>query len=229
MMLAVAERDQLLQQIAAHAMEWALILLPLAVYLLVLGLGVNRRRHPVMVRGDKNLLGLLLGLSGFLLLGPPSWLAHPFLRWGSPTYWLAYLGYVCVLTGICWGLMFRQRHTWVIYNIDPFVCTEILQEILAELNIPYTATPGRIAFANGRLMLDIDSTSLLYNVSLRWHGGEPALRKAVEDRLAQVLAEVETRDNPAAVLLTFVASMLFMLILFAGGLFLLVPSLTDGW
>jgi hypothetical protein len=218
----LGERERLLQQIVANAMEWALILLPLMIYLLILGLGINRQEHPVAVRGTTNTLGLLLALSGFLLLGPPSWLVHVFLRWGELSYWLAYYVYVALVIALAAWLIYRQRNVLVVYNVQPAVFAHALHEVLNELQVNYSATPGRVALGEGRLVLDIDAVPLLNNVSLRWHGNDDALRGAVEDRLRKALARVEPADATASAILTLLAIALFLFILFAASLFLIL-------
>lgn len=211
----MTERERILQQVAGNAMEWALILLPLAIYLLIVGLGINRQKHPVVVRGDRNTAGLLLGLSGFLLLGPPSWVAHLFLHQGTLSYWLAYVAYVLVLALLARRLMLRYRGVLVIYNIQPMAFAEVLQEVLTELGVPYTATPGRVALDGGRTVLDIDSVVPLSNVSLHWYGGEHPLREKIEHSLVQALGEVEASDNLSPVLLAFSSFVLFAFIVAA--------------
>lgn len=210
----------LLQSIIANAMEWAVILLPLMLYLLVLGLGVNRSRHPVAVRGHWNMVGLLLGLSGFLLIGPPTWTAHFFKSWGWFWYGVAYVGYLTVLGFFCVWLIRRQRRVLVIYNIDPAIFAEVLQEVLSEVPVPHTATPGRMAFSEGRAIMDIEALALLHNVSLRWRGEDDSVRESVEQRLMQTLPEVESGHNPSTGILTLAACFIGVFIVFAVALYL---------
>jgi hypothetical protein len=49
--------------------RFCLALLPLAVYLLVLG-GLQLSRRPLLVTGARDLVALGLGLSGIMLIGP---------------------------------------------------------------------------------------------------------------------------------------------------------------
>jgi hypothetical protein len=206
----------------ANAMEWAVILLPLAIYLLVIGLGVNRRRHPVVMSGVWSFLGLLLGLSGFLLIGPPSWGVHLFSWWGPVAYWLGYLLYLVLLGGLGYWLITRQRQVTVIYNIDPGLFAEVLQDVLAETGLTYSATPGRVAFAQGQVVLDLETSYFWSNVTLHWHGDSTAIRQAVEPPLARALEAVVTGAGTAAYLLTAAAVVLLAYVLLASGMFLVV-------
>jgi hypothetical protein len=194
------------------ALEWSIILLPLLIYLLVLAVGVNWRSRPVPVRGVRSFAWLLFGLSGFLLLGPPSWIAHLFRPMGVHWYWLAYADYVILVGLICFWLLVRQRQVLVIYNVDPDQFAEVFQEVLEKLDLPYAATPGRVAFADGQLVLDVDAVHLMHNVTLHWYGNAPALRETIEKPLLDALAVVKSEDNPSCYLLLFSAGgiLLFM-------------------
>jgi hypothetical protein len=206
-------------------MEWALILAPLMIYLLVLGLWINRQRRPVVVGGPLDRLGLLLGLSGFLLLGPWSWLAHLCKPWGTPVYWLAYGLYVLALIGISAWFMLRARQTLVIYNRSPEVFEVLFQDVLDRMELRYHSTPGRIAFLDDQsgsteLMVDIETLPFLNNVSLHWQGEAEKLRGVLEDRLRAGLAKVEGAYNPAASILTLAGLVLLVFVFFTTAFYL---------
>jgi hypothetical protein len=199
---------QLLERIAPHAFEWAVLLLPVTLYLLILGMGVNRRRHPVVVRGDRNFAALFLALSGVLLLGPPSWIVHPFRHWSDAAYAVAFGVYVAFVLVIAWVLIRRQRNTLVIYNLDPKHLPDLLQSVLDQSGVPYQVTPGRVALLHGRQVLDIEAAVLWHSATLTWKGGDEGLRQMVEGRLRKALAEVVTVNNPAATILTLWGTLL---------------------
>jgi hypothetical protein len=192
----------LLVRIAPHAMEWAVILLPVTVYLLVLGMVVARQPQPVVVGGRRSFFWLLLAVSGIFLLGPPSWVVHSFRYRSDLLYFLAYANYVMVLLFSAWILVRRQRTTLVVYNIDPKYLSDLVQGVLDQLNQPYQLTPGRIALLHGRQVLDVEASPLWHCATFTWKGGDEALRQAVEDRLRKALADVPSQGNPAATVLT---------------------------
>ena len=116
-------------------------LLPLAVYLLILG-SINRRRRPLLVSGVWDFIGLLFAASGFLLFGGPAVLSSLSERWrrrwllgqaggdaaeGLYEFWvfLSALYFVAVVAGAAW-LLWRQRHLTAVYNID----RDLLEEAL---------------------------------------------------------------------------------------------------
>jgi hypothetical protein len=108
---------------------------PLAIYLLILGV-INRRRHPLLVSGTWDGIGLLFAASGFLLFAGPAVITSLSERWSA--YWLfgqtesklatpegtwqlwiflAILYFALVVGGAAF-LLWRQRRITSIYNAD---------------------------------------------------------------------------------------------------------------
>jgi hypothetical protein len=173
------------------------------------------------VRGEYNFALLLLAMSGFLLLGPPSWIAHLFRPSGAVSYWLAYGLYVAALLLICVSLCLRQRRVLAIYNIEPEQFAALMQNVLEGLNLPYANTPGRVSFANGRLLMDIETSATWHSATLIWRGKDNGIRSEVESRVRAALREVESGPNQACLVLTLAAVLLIAFLMFATGLFVL--------
>jgi hypothetical protein len=126
-------------------------LLPLSLYLLVLGV-LNRRPHPLLVSGVWDFIGLLFAASGFLLFGGPGILGGLNERWrmywllghpagggggaGDWSFWvlLSVLYFVLVVGGAAY-LLFRRRHLTAIYNVDPVAVEEALAEVCQGLGV----------------------------------------------------------------------------------------------
>jgi hypothetical protein len=127
-------------------------LLPLAVYLLALGL-VNRRPHPLLVNGVWDFIGLLFAVSGFLFFGGPAALSGLEERWRM--YWLlgpspgappdpggswpawgiaAAVYFVLVVAGAGW-LLARRRHLTAVYNVTPEIVEQALDEACTDLGL----------------------------------------------------------------------------------------------
>jgi hypothetical protein len=118
-------------------------LLPLALYLLVLG-AVNRRRQPLFVPGPWDFAGILFAASGFLLAGGPALLSSRSETWRL--FWLygrggaaadgvpesyalpAALYFLAVLAWAAY-LLWRRRELTAVYNADP----EAVEKALAEV------------------------------------------------------------------------------------------------
>lgn len=125
---------------------------PLAVYLLLLGL-LNRHRHPLLVSGVWDGIGLIFGVSGFLLFAGPAVLSIVSERWrwfwllgrgdvslaaaegAWPTWmFLAFLYFLLVVGGAALYL-WRQRRLTAIYNISADSIERAVTDICKELGI----------------------------------------------------------------------------------------------
>lgn len=108
---------------------------PLAIYLLILGF-INRGRHPLLVSGVWDGIGLIFGVSGFLLFAGPAILSALSERWrlfwllgkngaslagteGAAQLWifLSILYFVLIVGGVAY-FFWRQRQLTSIYNAE---------------------------------------------------------------------------------------------------------------
>ncbi len=136
---------------------------PLAVYLLVLGF-LNRGRHPLLVSGVWDGIGLIFGVSGFLLFAGPAILSSLSERWrlfwlfgkgdvslagpnGAWSLWvfLALLYFLLVLSGAALYL-WRQRHLTAIYNTNADLVERALTDVCAKLGIEPVCSGGLFLF-----------------------------------------------------------------------------------
>jgi hypothetical protein len=223
-------------------------LFPVAVYALVLGL-INRRQSPLLVHGSWDFAGVVFAASGFLVLGGPAllstlnerwrmlWLlgdhrALPELEGGSWLVWtgLSALYFVGVVAGT-WALLWRRRHTTSVYNVEPAVFEDVLQQVLRGLGLTWTRMGNHLfvrtaddpvavktrylgpALPGDSAMLQIDPFPAMRHVSLRWEGEDRGLRRQVETELARALAEVYTTVNPASGWLLSLSALLFFVML----------------
>jgi hypothetical protein len=132
-------------------------LLPLAVYLLALGI-VNRRRGPLLVSGVWDAAGLLFALSGFLCFGGPAALTGLEERWR--VYWLLGRGpapadgwspglilsaaYFVVVVAAAGLLLAGRRRLTAVYNADPDAVAVALEEACAELGLGPVRSGNRL-------------------------------------------------------------------------------------
>jgi hypothetical protein len=116
---------------------------PLAVYLLLLGF-LNRCRHPLLVSGLWDGIGLLFGVSGFLFFAGPAVLTALGERWRlfwllgrgdvPPWNFLALLYFLLVVGGTALYL-WRQRHLTAIYNTNADLVERTVIDICKESGI----------------------------------------------------------------------------------------------
>ena len=136
---------------------------PLAVYFLVLGL-LNRRRHPLLVSGIWDGVGLVFGVSGFLLLAGPAVLSALSERWrmfwllgkgdapvagpnGAWQFWifLSILYFVLIVGGAAY-FFWRQRHVTAVYNAEAEQIENALTEICERLDVHPMRSGGLFLF-----------------------------------------------------------------------------------
>jgi hypothetical protein len=151
--------------------------LPLAIYLTVLGL-LNRRRHPLVVSGVWDGIGLLFGVSGFLFFAGPAVFSSLSERWrlkwllgkgdaplagpdGAWQFWifLSIVYFVLVVAGAVFYL-WRQRHLTSIYNTDTTQIDRVLTQICDELGLHPVRSGNMLLFG------------LSLGLSGERHGGE---------------------------------------------------------
>jgi hypothetical protein len=109
-------------------------LFPLFCYLLILGL-INRRRSPLMIPGTWDFVGVLFGMSGFILAGSAyllyriadicrSFDLNPRFMWVFVTIYFAFILLVVVIA------LVQRRQQMRIYNIHPTVFERVLGHVL---------------------------------------------------------------------------------------------------
>src|SRR6266849_3966820 len=131
---------------------------PLAIYSLILA-HLNRSRHPIMVSGSWDFVGILFAASGFLLLGGPAILTGLHEQWrlswllgqtrflnGFGENWYFWLGlwalyFVLVVSGAVF-LLRRRRNQSSVYNVQPVMLDKILVQVLDQLGMDWQRGRG---------------------------------------------------------------------------------------
>jgi hypothetical protein len=176
---------------------------PLAVYLLVLG-SLNRRRHPLLVPGVWDGIGLLFGVSGFLLFAGPAVLTTLSERWrlfwllgrGDVPPWgfLALLYFLLVVGGAALYL-WHQRSLTAIYNTNADEIARVVADICKEIKTSPMRSDNVFLFQEQGVILEVDSFPLMHHVTLRWEPAAAPLRRVVEAELSRRLSEIAVDDN----------------------------------
>jgi hypothetical protein len=143
------------------ALIFLAFVVPLAIYCFILAL-LNRSRHPIMVSGVWDFVGVLFAASGFVLLGGPAILTGLHERWrlswllgqtrllqGPDENWPLWVSlwvfyFVLIVSGSALVLWSRRNST-SIYNIEPVIFEEVLAEVLDRRGAEWTREgPHRI-------------------------------------------------------------------------------------
>jgi hypothetical protein len=208
--------------------------LPLGIYLLALG-HVNRRVRPLMLSGTWDAVGLLFGLSGFLILGGPAVLTAVHERWrilwltgdAGPVreslsvyqpWWVLAGGayFVAVVAGCAWHLSRAQALTSV-YNVEPELLREELNGACRSLGLSPLAAGDLYQFGEGDhvVLLDLEPFEAMKHVTLRWSPYDSPLRPVLERELARRLDEAGSPDHEAGLWLTTAGLFVLLLALVA--------------
>jgi len=178
-----------------QSLHVAAIVVPVAMYFLILGL-LNSRRHPQLLTGRRDFALLFGALSPLFLVPAVSYLG------ASP------LGTLIVIAAVAAGvaLVLPRRHAWVIYNLPAEGAVDTIGAALREANLNPTATGRGFRLREDNAFLEITAFPLLNNVSLRLRTADESLAQRVEASLANRLAETRTDTSPMAVSLLLVAT-----------------------
>jgi hypothetical protein len=211
---------------------------PLGLNLVVIGL-LNRRGQPMLVSGPIDLIGLLFGLSGFVVVGGPAILTslHENWRmwwllgdWGADRdsldaaeTWglLVCVGYFVFVVGGCAWLFRQYRALTSIYSVRPDVVPGVIMSVCRDTGILPTLSGNRFTFwvaGDKGATLDLEPFDALSNVTLRWSPLDTPVRPVIEEGLARELEESQPPDHDVGLWLCCIGLFvmgLAVLILFA--------------
>lgn len=170
-----------------EALQLGAAVLPLAAYLVLLGI-LNSGRRPVLMTGSWDSAALAFGLSGMLF----GLLARfvPFDRY--PAYvWAPAAAFVVSGTVT---LILLQRRRLIIYNLKASRFAELLPRLIEDVDSKATLVGSHLVLPSLGLELQVDRFSALRNISIVEVGGQTDGDgwKTLTDHLARRLGEVES-------------------------------------
>jgi hypothetical protein len=139
-----------------------IFLFPMSIYCLALGL-LNRRPGPVLVAGTWDFLGVLFGLSGFLLAGGPAILSNVSGSWRGflrpdatpPSDWqrllmtaLLVLYFVLLAAGVLL-VLWRRRGATAVYNVETERFEDVFGQVLDSLGLSWARAGNRFYIQAG--------------------------------------------------------------------------------
>lgn len=212
---------------------------PLALYLSWIA-RLTRRERPTVVSGPWDFVGLVAGLSGYVLFGGGLilslvdsrfrwyWLHGNFasLRdtWGQEkvTWVLTALLYLAGVVGWIALVLAARRRSLVVYNVDPAAFEATVAEVFEQLNRPVERR-GNL-WVGGVPLFELDRFPGGRTVTLRWVAEDHLLFQDVERLLREAVRNVPADENPATVWVTLasVVTGLFALICFGLLVFMLL-------
>ncbi|HAU39287.1 MAG TPA: hypothetical protein DCX07_16450 [Phycisphaerales bacterium] len=170
------------------------VVVPVAVYFLILGL-LNTRRHPQLLSGRLDFC-LLLAAMGPLALLPVLGL------FGTSV--LSMAAAVAALVAAAF-ILSPSRGQWVIYNLSAQEGARLVRQALQRMGLETqgSGTEFRIVGCEGTIRLS--AFPVLRNVTVRLEGADGQFQQRFADALAEILARDRSEQNPAAVALLLVA------------------------
>jgi hypothetical protein len=192
------------------------VVVPVAVYFLILGL-LNSRRRPQLLTGRQDFALLIVALSPLVILP-----AMDFLR-ANP---LAIAAGAVAAAAI---LLAPPGGTWVIYNLHAALAREVVADALKAMGMDFVVEGGGFRLPGRDIRVELNSFSLLRNVSIRLRGGSSELSRSFHEALSRRLAEISVPAHVMGVSLLLVATAMLAapLVLLAGDVPEIVRVISD--
>lgn len=177
------------------ALHLSIALIPLAVYLLLLGF-VNLSTRPFVTTGMRDVAALGMAISGFMVIGPMELFLPEAAtnRFGGYVWLLLLAFYALCLTLIV--LLMRPR--LVIYNVNPDQLRAMLAEVVAELDSDARWAGDALVLPRLGVQLHVELFGALRNVQLVASGHRQSYAgwRRLELALAKVLQQTRGVPNP---------------------------------
>ncbi len=189
-------------------LRFAIAAVPLASYLLLLGL-INSRRRPFLTSGGCDVMALGVALSGLMFVGPIELFRPEAATQSFGNYiWLFLLCFYFLWLLL---MMLLGRPRLVIYNISAEELHPLLAELAPKLDASARWAGNQLSLPTAGVQIHIDRLDLMRNVSLVASGGQQSIEgwRRVAHDLSRALRKVRVRMNPRAIGFFVVAIALF--------------------
>lgn len=181
------------------ALRIGTVVLPVAVYFLLLGL-LNSRRRPQLLSARQDAALLTVALLPLLFA--------PLTALLGGTGWV--LGACLAIAAATVACLAPHRDAWVLYNLSADQARDLCHQSLLALDIRTQSTPEGLRSEDDRLRLDLSGFWLLRNVSLRMNGANRQLAERFEEELTRRLRRIDTDPHPMAVSLLLVSTVMIV-------------------
>ena len=177
----------------------ATIVIPIALYFLLLGM-LNTRRHPQMLSARQDFALLLLALC-------PLGFQPAMLYFGG-----GLLTMLCCtgVIGVVIYLLAPRGKAWVVYNIPFKKGRDTIASVLENMGHSPIRTRRGVDVDSGFAYVEIGSFPILRNISLRLMGGSEEMWETFENNLSARVNKIEAQQSPMAVSLLVVATLVII-------------------
>jgi len=190
----------------------AIACIPIAAYLLLLGL-INSRRRPLLTTGAADLAALGVALTGFVFVGPIELFHSPRMSADLGNFiWLFWLLFYWVSLSLA-VLVARPR--LVVYNASLEELRPVLSDAARQVDRDARWAGDNLVLPQLGVQLHLDGFGIMRHVSIKSSGGEQNLEgwRRLRKAVARSLKPLEVRSNPRSVSFLLVSAALFTLTL----------------
>jgi hypothetical protein len=176
----------------------AIAVVPVAAYVLLLGL-LNLRRRPFLTSGGCDLAALGVALSGLMFVGPLELFRPDAATRSFGNYiWLFLISFYWLWLVL---VVLLSRPRLVIYNISREELHSLLAEAAGRLDPAARWAGNNLSMPGLGVQLHLDSLDVMRNVSLVASGGRQNLDgwRRLSRELGRSLASMRVKANPRAV------------------------------
>lgn len=192
---------------ALDPLHFCIAVLPLAVYLLLIGL-LNLRRTPFVTSGARDAAALCIGISGMVVAGPmelfmPQAAAS---QYGS-LVWLMMIAFYGLLVSLAVLLM---RARIVVYNITPEQLRPLLTRIAMDMDSASRWSGDSLLIPSRRIHLHMESARVSRNTQLVSSGSEQSFEgwRELERRVKELAKDVKSSGNFISIPLLAISALL---------------------
>ena len=174
-----------------------LSILPLAIYLLILGI-INLSRRSLLTNGARELTALGVALSGFLIIGPIElFMPRLSLALLGPRIWI-FLAALYVLTVTLLVLVSKPR--LVVYNTTLDQLRPLVGDLVAKLDPDHRWAGDCVVLPRLGIQLQLEKFALMRNCTLLATSNDQNLGgwRLFEVELRRELSRVKVSPNPIA-------------------------------
>jgi hypothetical protein len=187
----------------------AVALLPIAAYLLLIGLA-NLRRRPYLVSGGSDLAAIGLALSGMAFIGPLDLLRpEPATAEFGNFIWLMLLAFYWLWLVL---IVLLARPRLVVYNTSIEELHPVLAQAASRLDSDARWAGNSLALPQLGVQLHLEPFDLMRNVSLASSGGQQSLEgwRRLAQELKPSLRRVRVKPNPRGIAIIAVSLLLIV-------------------
>ena len=186
----------ILAEYVGSQMYFITVVVPVAVYFMILGL-LNSRRHPQLLSARQDVVLLLVALGPIVILPVLNFLSI----WMALAVGAIFLGLAAI------GLTQRQQSSsWVIYNLQQSQAVTAIKNALDELGLKYQAGRGGFYLSKRDVFIKVNSFPLLRNTSVKLIGADADLSSKIQAGLLTELSQIKCDVTPMAMGLMLVAT-----------------------